>query len=294
MTTKICTKCKKEKDISEFYNDRKAKDGHSSWCIECHRYSHREYYRTHTDEIINKVRDYCKNNQEKVKARAREYYYRPEVVDRRKKYREATREHRKEVKRAWVLANREHVNAEARKYYHAHKDAIRPKYLAYKKAHREQINSQAREYREENKYKLNKKAIERLRNDPIYKLKCQVRAAVRESLKRKKYHKKSLTKDIVGCDLDFLCDYLFKTWEKNYGKPWNGEPYHIDHIIPLAMAHTKEDVLKLNHYTNLQLLTPEDNMAKSDNLPAEIPPSLLPLLDLCLGKRTSIDSQSHD
>lgn len=50
------------------------------------------------------------------------------------------------------------------------------------------------------------------------------------------------------------------------GVEWIGQPCHIDHIIPLATAHTVEDVYRLCHYTNLRLLTPEDNMDKSDSL----------------------------
>jgi hypothetical protein len=44
-------------------------------------------------------------------------------------------------------------------------------------------------------------------------------------------------------------------WE-NYGK-YNGElnyGWDIDHIIPISFAKTEEDVLRLNHYSNLQPL----------------------------------------
>ena len=37
---------------------------------------------------------------------------------------------------------------------------------------------------------------------------------------------------------------------------------YIDHIVPLATATTENEVLKLCHYKNLQLLTAEDNLAK--------------------------------
>lgn len=45
----------------------------------------------------------------------------------------------------------------------------------------------------------------------------------------------------------------------NYGN-WNGVPtepntaWDIDHIIPSSSAKTEEELLKLNHYTNLKPL----------------------------------------
>lgn len=74
------------------------------------------------------------------------------------------------------------------------------------------------------------------------------------------------TKDMIGCEWSELWDHLLETWKKNYGSPWDGEPYHIDHIIPLASAKTEEDVIRLFYYTNLQMLTPKDNLKKHDKL----------------------------
>ena len=72
-------------------------------------------------------------------------------------------------------------------------------------------------------------------------------------------------------------------WEERYGKAEEvidyagrrmlkaacGDPYSsyqptIDHIKPIATAKTEQDVIDLCHYTNLQMLKPEDNLAKSD------------------------------
>lgn len=50
------------------------------------------------------------------------------------------------------------------------------------------------------------------------------------------------------------------TWE-NKGL-YNGELNHgwdIDHIIPTSSAKTEEEVVKLNHYTNLQPLCSKIN-----------------------------------
>lgn len=42
--------------------------------------------------------------------------------------------------------------------------------------------------------------------------------------------------------------------------------WHIDHIIPCSSAKSKEELVKLQHYTNLQYLTKEDNLKKSNSL----------------------------
>ena len=50
------------------------------------------------------------------------------------------------------------------------------------------------------------------------------------------------------------------TWE-NKGL-YNGElnyGWDIDHIIPLSSAETEEDIIRLNHYSNLQPLCSKIN-----------------------------------
>lgn len=71
---------------------------------------------------------------------------------------------------------------------------------------------------------------------------------------------------MLGCKMDEFTTYLKQTWFNKYHTEWNGQPCHIDHIIPLATARTPEDIKRLCHYTNLRLLTPKDNMAKGDKI----------------------------
>ena len=85
--------------------------------------------------------------------------------------------------------------------------------------------------------------------------------------KKNKYKKNSKTHNIIGCDYDFFVNYLLKTFKNNYGYEYNNdENVQIDHIIPLSTANSVEEVIKLNHYTNLQLLKEEDNRKKSNKL----------------------------
>ena len=60
-------------------------------------------------------------------------------------------------------------------------------------------------------------------------------------------------------------------WD-NYGNPKDGiyapnKTWDIDHIIPTSSAITEEDLLKLNHFTNLQPLCSYFNrFIKSDSM----------------------------
>ena len=59
--------------------------------------------------------------------------------------------------------------------------------------------------------------------------------------------------------------HLKTTFKNNYGYEWDEiEPVHIDHIIPLSTIKSENDLLRLNHYSNLQLLKAKDNLDKSD------------------------------
>ena len=74
---------------------------------------------------------------------------------------------------------------------------------------------------------------------------------------------------ILGCTIEYFINYLIKTYENNYKEKWDWKylkNVHVDHVIPLASANTEEEVIKLCHYTNLQLLKAEDNLNKKDKL----------------------------
>lgn len=68
--------------------------------------------------------------------------------------------------------------------------------------------------------------------------------------------KNKRTREVVGIDFKEFQDYL----EVEYTKGM-----HLDHIIPLSWANNDEEVYILNHYSNFQIITAEENMAKSDS-----------------------------
>ena len=87
---------------------------------------------------------------------------------------------------------------------------------------------------------------------------------VYQSIVSNGYTKRARSFKIIGCSFDYLKNHIESlmtkgmTWD-NYGE------WHIDHNIPLAAATTEEEILRLNHYTNLKPMWAGDNIRKSDN-----------------------------
>lgn len=228
---KKCSRCGKEKPSEYFYKEKRAKDGHTSACKRC---------------ILSRQSEYAKKNKLKISIR-------------QKQYRNSNKEKLKEYKKNYYKENREDIRKKHAEYYKDNSNKIKESVARYR-------NSLSTENKTELRLKKQKRRLLKYNTDPIFKMKCRIRYIVWASFNRRGYIKQSSSSDITGCSLDDLRKYLLATWEKNYGKPWNGEEYHIDHIIPLATARTEEDVIRLCHYTNLQLLTPEDNLKKYNKI----------------------------
>lgn len=105
----------------------------------------------------------------------------------------------------------------------------------------------------------------RVANDPSFKCQKMLRNRIIEVLKRQRSIKSLRTKELIGCDRQFLVQWieskftLGMTWE-NHG--YNG--WHIDHIRPCAsfdLTDVEQQKLCFN-YTNLQPLWAKDNKIK--------------------------------
>ena len=169
------------------------------------------------------------------------------------------------------------VNKENKTYYRSsciicERKTRMESYYKNLEKNREYSEKSKERYRKDKKAKntYNAKYIKlKRKNDKIFLLKINIRRNIRDSFKRINKKKNKKTEEILGCSLENFIDYLIKTYEKNYNEKWSWEyikNVNIDHIIPLALAKTEEDVMKLCHYTNLQLLKTEDNKKKGAKL----------------------------
>jgi len=154
------------------------------------------------------------------------------------------------------MINADELKAKRKIYNDEHREEIRARNAKYAIDHIDE----RRLYREEYRKK-------RFEEDPLFKLTVNIRHLISNSLRRQGYSKKTRTYKILGCDYETFYNHLLETYKKNYGVEWDGiEDVHIDHIIPVSLAQTEEEVIKLCHYSNLQLLKAKDNLDKKDKL----------------------------
>jgi hypothetical protein len=74
METKICSKCKIEKGLCEFYNNKTIKDGKRPACKKCTDTQNNEYVRKNKDKVNLIKKKYVDNNKEKVKQTKKEWF----------------------------------------------------------------------------------------------------------------------------------------------------------------------------------------------------------------------------
>ena len=113
----------------------------------------------------------------------------------------------------------------------------------------------------------------RYAEDIMYKCKFDIRNIIKISLKKGNYTKTSKTYQILGCSFDDFKIYIenqFEEWMtwKNHGTYTGNynETWQYDHIIPLSVGKTEEEVIKLNHHTNFRPLCSKLNNEKSNKL----------------------------
>mgnify|MGYP003436258720 CR=1 FL=1 len=234
--SKKCIVCKIIKDLSFFGKSSRCKDGHINQCKEC-----KKKY----------LYEYSENNKDKIKIIQKKYN--DSNKDKRKVYYETNKEIIRSNYKSWYSENSESVSNRTKIWYYENKERKIETAKIWNLENKDLVN----EYRRN--WSKNKRI-----NDPLFAITENIKSSIRRSIVERKFRKKSNTIEILGCSFEEFKSYLESNGELNYG--WD-----IDHIIPISIAKTEDEVLKLNHYTNLQPLCSKINRdIKKDNIECQI------------------------
>jgi len=244
---KICKICNFEKLLDDFYIKDRIKKRFSNICKICEQKKRKEKL-----DLVKNSNEW----KEKRKIVSKKYYNK---IKNNPDYSKKTKATSKEYYQK---------NKDNKEWKHKKKIANKNSYQKHKKKRLKSCKG----YNKLNKDRINERYKTRLKSDPIFYLSHKIRNIINKHLKRNRANQSSI--EILGCSFEYFKDYIeskFEPWMNWDNKGlYNGEynfGWDIDHIVPLSTASELEDVIRLNHYTNLQPLCSKINREiKKDKL----------------------------
>jgi hypothetical protein len=200
----------------------------------------KKYYERNKQRILDNAA--TKYIEDKKHIREVQKVYRETNKDTAKEYQKAYREANKNKRKEWIEQNKTNIFAKQKAYREANKE----KFIL-------------------DKPKRNAKIKERKATEPLYKLKTNIRALISISIRKQGFKRSSKkTEQILGCSIEQFKLHIesqFEPWMNwdNYGNPKDGvyelnKTWDIDHIKPVSKAITENDIMALNHFSNLKPL----------------------------------------
>ena len=288
MKTKVCSNCKAEKTLTEFYKNRKNKTGLCSLCKECAKAYRKAWVASNKEKVAASKRAYRQANKEKIASQYCKYSQlnKDKIAERKRKYAEKNKATIAQYRKKYRAENKEKLLAQERNYREKNKAYIREKNKNYYANNKEYYAQKAKQWREQNAEKLSQQKKEyrktsknlireysrsyykqRIQTDEIFRLKERIRGRLRSVVYRNNSRSGHAVRDL-GCSVRQLkqhiesqfCDGM--TWE-NAGTYW-----HVDHIFPLAAANLQDrtEFLAVNNWRNLQPLAAKENLTKGDTV----------------------------
>lgn len=252
---KKCSCCDEEKHESQFHKDSRAKDGLTYHCKYC---------------AIARAKKHHLDHHEQHKAKMKDRYWKDPKSD-NARCRQWAREHREEIReyhRVWRATNPNHT----KERYAKNKDRILVQQKAYHARNREKILAKHKAYRNDpSKKELIAKGKlkcynEKRRNDPAFRILCNIRCRIHDALKGRA--KSARTVELMGCSVEDFKKHLESLWKP--GMSWdNYGEWEVDHKVPCARFRLEdpEQQRACFSWRNSQPLWWHENNAKADSLP---------------------------
>lgn len=223
---KVCTQCNVSKTLEHFPNCKTGQYGKLAKCRDCDKINQKNRYLKNRETRIQKSKEYKLKNKQQNTAVDKQRYLR-----------------QRETK------------------------------LAYQKRQRESNPFYMKEYRIKNKEKIrettNKWQKQKYYTDLNYRLRNILQKRIVATIKG--YHKSQSTVELLGCSIEKFKMYLEAQFWKDERIDWytyGPKGWHIDHIIPCSAFDLSDPEQQkiCFHYTNLQPLWSDLNIAKSNKI----------------------------
>lgn len=168
--------------------------------------------------------------------------------------------------KAWRVNNPVLRKAQADRGYHKNIEKTRKLKRVYYREHKEEKSSYDIEYRQKNKDKIAKYKKDwsyKMKDDPIYKIKKNLRRRVHHALMGR--NKSDNTFNLIGCSPEDFKQHIESLWIE--GMSWDNygpSGWHIDHIKECYTFDLSDPLQQQEcfHYSNQRPLWAKDNLKR--------------------------------
>jgi len=218
--TKICSKCKIEKALSEFCKSKKTSDGLASQCKVCVK----QYRQTHKKEIVAYGKKY-RDTHKKERAESRRRYY------------QAHKEEHREWRERYYQKHKEEELTKAKQYRQDNKETVLAYKKKYRKSHKQATAESGRLYRQT------------LIGKSVKKKSSHKRRALKTGVGIKDFN----PVEVLERD-NYICQHCGRKTRPGFKNPLHPLYPNLDHIIPLSKGgeHSKENTQCLCRQCNLE------------------------------------------
>jgi len=185
------------------------------------------------------------------------------------KYRRENPEKIAAAKAKFLESNLDRFKAQQRAYYEKNVDLCKQRSKDSFRANRERCAESQKAWIKANRDKAKvifaRKYAKQV-STPLGKMKSLMRSVIGRIFKSRGYKKTSRTHEILGCSYEDFEKHIESQFAE--GMCWEkmGSLIHIDHKTPLAKATSEQELVALNHYTNLRPMWAIDNLKKGAKL----------------------------
>jgi len=286
MQKKICTKCGREKDLSEFHLSKQGVHGRASHCKECKSTlspEKKEFNKVKKELALIglKTCSVCGLNKpidikgwsgatcpqcHAIKSKEYNNSHREERIAYDKKRNSNRKEYLKEKSKLYYENNRDKVRDIGKRWREKNPEKSNAIYSRYRKT--EKRRKAGREWARRNREKSYEYRNDKYNNDTQYNLNVKIRRRIFQSLKQRRVSKSDKTIKLLGCSMQFFDEYIKGLFHDGMTSDdlLNGK-IHIDHIIPVRAFDLTDTIQQRAcfYFKNLYPLWDKDNLTKSGN-----------------------------